>query len=131
MEIAATLRAATKCGASFGVNDNGLVVHGASKLPALARICIEAHESTFRTIASLQGWFQWLQVEHSAYLAGDRETFDETYNEAIEQFELGQRLLRVVQGYQECIWGSQCVTYGPLVCSACTMRPKPRRWQSL
>ena len=131
MEIAAALRAATRYGASFEASDAGLVVHGASELPVPARRCVEEHESTFRTIASLQGWFEWLREEHQAYLVGGRETYNENYDEVIDRFELGQRLLRMVQLYKECIWGSQCATDGPLVCDACTMKPKARRWQGL
>ena len=131
MAIAAVLRAASKHGASFDVNDTGLVVHGGNEQPLATRRCIEQHESTFRIIALLQGLFRWLLVEHQAYLAGERDTYNEQYNQVMAQFELGQRLLRVVQEYEECIWGDHCATDGPLVCSACTMVPKPKRWRAL
>ena len=131
MEIAAVLRATKKHGTTLEANDTNLIVHKGGELPLAARRCIEEHEATFRTIASLQSWFRWLQGAHQEYLAGKRETYDEESNDDIEQFELYQRLLRTVQDYQECIWGYRCSTDGPLVCSACTLAPKPVRWQGL
>jgi hypothetical protein len=116
------------------VNGDKLVVEPGSKLPPELVAEVRQHKSELMTLLSppypeasrllsrLRAGGKWLTSQHKAWLEGKRTAVsDERFSAALEAWDLMERSLRMVFGYEGCVFGPdrRCPEAAPVVCDFC------------
>jgi hypothetical protein len=72
-------------------------------------------------LARLQAGSRWLTDQHLAWVEGKGAASDERFSAALEAWDLMERLLREVYGYDGCIFGPdrRCPDDAPVICDFC------------